>query len=290
MRATARTVKEVVAVRKGEPTTEGAGVRLVRAFGPEEAERLDPFLLLDHFGSDDPEDYTAGFPFHPHRGMETVTYMIRGIMDHADSLGNKGTIGPGDVQWMTAGSGIIHQEMPRRSEGGLEGFQLWVNLPADSKMMSPRYRDVRMEDIPTLAPSEGVMVKVIAGEMREVRGPIRDLIAEVMYLDASMDPGARLEAPVPEGWNAFLYVYRGYVHSAEGGQLVGTETAALLGDGDAVAVEAGEDGARLLLVAGRPIEEPVSSRGPVVMNTEEELREAFREIREGTFVKDRPRT
>lgn len=274
-------------MRHARPTEEGAGVRLKRAFG-EVDPRLDPFLMLDDFSSEDPRDYLAGFPKHPHRGMETVTYVLSGHVDHEDSLGNRGTIGPGDVQWMTAGSGIIHGEMPRPAQDRLQGLQLWINLPRESKMMPPRYRDVRAGDIPVVAPAEGVEVRVIAGQLGDAVGPVRDLMVEVEYLDVSLAPGRELRHAVAPGRNAFAYVLDG---SAAFGAADTAErqTLVVFGEGEEVAARAGKDGARFILASGRPLREPVAWRGPVVMSTEEELRAAFREIQEGTFVRERPR-
>jgi hypothetical protein len=259
-------------------------VRLHRVFGNEQVPRLDPFLMLDDFGSDDPSDYLAGFPWHPHRGIETVTYLDRGSVEHGDSLGNKGAIAPGDVQWMTAGSGIIHQEMPRApADRRLRGFQLWVNLPAKRKMCDPRYRGVLAAQIPAVGIAAGVSARVVAGEVEGVRGPVRDLAVEVAYLDVTAAAGSRCGHPVAAAHRCCAYVVEG-----EGG-FAGTRAAAgqlVLFDGrGGVAVEAGARGCRYLLLSGEPLGEPVAWYGPIVMNTEEQLEEAFREYREGTFVK-----
>ena len=287
-----RLVSEIATSRA---TSEGAGVRLRRAFGDVDP-RLDPFLLLDHFGSDRPEDYLAGFPWHPHRGMETITYMVDGRVDHADSLGNRGEIGPGAVQWMTAGSGIVHQEMPRRS-ARLEGFQLWSNLPADHKMMAPRYQEIDAADLPVVTLGDGVEARVVCGEAggaAGAAGPVTEIVTEPLYLDVSLEPGATLTHDLPATHNAFAYLYRGSGTFGPGGgqeasatQLVIFEggTAARAQAGDAVRAQAGDAGARVLLVAGKPIGEPVAWGGPIVMNTDEELRQAFRDYREGNFIK-----
>jgi redox-sensitive bicupin YhaK (pirin superfamily) len=277
--------RSVALLLNGKPTTEGAGVRLDRVFGHPEAPRFDPFLLLDDFGSDNPDDYLAGFPWHPHRGIETVTYMLSGEVEHADSLGNEGVITAGDVQWMTAGSGIIHQEMPRRVDDRLRGFQLWVNLPSESKMMAPRYREVLSDTIPEVSPHDGLKIKVIAGEVVGVRGPVQDVIVEPEYLDVSLAPGSDIEHPTPPGHTVFAYAIegRGKV-GPNGGYELGRGQLALFTGGDSVLVGADDVGLRFLLVSGRPIGEPVAWSGPIVMNTREELATAFQEYRDGTFI------
>jgi len=287
MKQEERTAKRVELVRKARPTEEGAGVRLMRAFG-EVSPLLDPFLMLDDFSSDDPRDYMAGFPRHPHRGMETVTYMLSGHIDHEDSMGNRGTVGPGEVQWMTAGSGIIHGEMPRPTQGPLQGLQLWINLPRESKMMAPRYRGIRAEEVPVVAPSEGIEVKVIAGQFGGNEGPVRDLMVEVEYLDVSMGPSTVFRHATPPGFNTFAYVLDGKATFGSSAGTAERQTLVILGEGDEVVVRAGKAGARFLLVSGRPLREPVAWQGPVVMSSEEELEEAFREIQAGTFVRERP--
>ncbi len=273
-----RPVKRVVRAR---PTMEGAGVRLRRAFG-EVMPDLDPFLLLDDFGSSDPDDYMAGFPWHPHRGIETITYVISGRVAHGDSLGNKGVIGPGDVQWMTAGSGIVHEEMPEKSEE-LRGFQLWANLPKANKMMDPRYRDVLAKDIPVTWLAKDVSVGVVCGRVGEVAGPVRDIVTEPEYLDVHLGDGAELRHPIPAGHNAFAYLYAGAARF--GGDKVEDRHLVVFGPGDEVVIEAVGAGARLLLVSGRPIGEPVAWGGPIVMNTQAELKQAFQEYEDGTFIK-----
>jgi quercetin 2,3-dioxygenase len=267
------------------PTVEGAGVRLHRVFGKADP-AFDPFLLLDDFGSDNPADYLAGFPWHPHRGMETVTYVLAGEVEHSDSLGNRGVIGAGDVQWMTAGSGIVHQEMPSRYEGRSRAFQLWVNLPAAHKMMEPRYREVTASSIPEVAPSGGVRVKVIAGLVDGVRGPVQDVVADPTFLDVRLDPGVAFEHALPGEHTVLAYVIGGAgrldsssVQALSDGQL------AVLSGGEAVLAVAGDAGMRFLLFAGKPLREPVAWYGPIVMNTQDELETAFREYQAGTFIK-----
>ena len=285
MKSQSSELRRALSVSPAQPAMEGAGVRLKRAFGAADP-RLDPFLMLDDFSSRNPSDYEPGFPEHPHRGMETVTYIISGQVDHRDSLGNSGTILSGDVQWMTAGSGIIHAEMPRETWEHLCGIQLWVNLPRESKIMTPRYRDVKEEDIPTAEPSPGIKVKVIAGTFNGAIGPVKDLMVEILYLDVIMEPDTELRHDISSSLNAFAYVLQG---SADfGGSAVGRQQLVVLGEGDEIVVRSGEKGARFILVAGQPIREPVAWQGPIVMNTEDELREAFREIQEGTFVKTDP--
>jgi redox-sensitive bicupin YhaK (pirin superfamily) len=268
----------------GNQTTDGAGVRLYRVFGHDQTTRLDPFLMLDDIHSSDPDDYLAGFPEHPHRGMETVTYMISGSITHRDNLGNKGIIRSGDVQWMTAGSGIIHQEMPQRYEGMLQGFQLWVNLPRKDKMMPPRYREVPSETIPKVKLADDVEVRIIAGKLKDVQGPVRDIVVPVDYFDVSMPKGSRFIHRLQRGRNAFAYVFSGSV-SDGGGSTARSGQMAIIETGEEARFEADQSGARFLLVSGEPIREPIAWGGPVVMNTREELDEAFREIENGTFVK-----
>ncbi len=274
--------RSVSTVWSSRPTIEGAGVRLHRVFGTNEVTLTDPFLLLDDFHSGDPMDYIAGFPWHPHRGIETVTYMIAGEVEHGDSLKNKGVIRSGDVQWMTAGSGIIHQEMPSEFDGFMQGFQLWVNLPKKDKMMKPRYRGIEAKDIPTVK-YEGVSVKVIAGEVDGVRGPVIDLVVDAEYLDIRLNPGKRFTHKVGNDHTVLVYVYGG--EALIGDEEVGERTIALLADGDAVEAIAGKTGAQLLLIAGKPLKEPIAWAGPIVMNTQKELEEAYRELDKGTFIK-----
>ncbi|UCC12780.1 MAG: pirin family protein [candidate division WOR-3 bacterium] len=271
---------------KSKPTIEGAGVQLKRAFGYQEVPLLDPFLLLDDFGSSDPRDYILGFPWHPHRGIETVTYVLTGSVKHEDSLGNKGTIASGDVQWMTAGSGIIHQEMPQQFEGRMRGFQLWVNLPAAHKMMDPRYRDVRKEQIPEIQYDDGISMKIISGKVADTIGPVKDLMVDVVYLDVSISSGMKMRYNVAKDHKAFIYVIvgGGYTTGATD-RRIGQENLVIFSKANAIDLEAGSEGMRFLLVAGKPLNEPVAWYGPIVMNSQQELDLAFKEYREGTFIK-----
>ncbi len=280
-------IRKVQKTLKSQPTLEGAGVALKRAFGFRHGVNLDPFLLLDHFHSSNPADYIKGFPWHPHRGIETITYMLAGKVEHGDSMGNRGVISTGDVQWMTAGSGIIHQEMPKGGEGNaMAGFQLWANLPAANKMMDPRYRDVRSESIPAVELASGATVRVICGQVGEVRGPVQDIVTDPEYLDVSLPGGTTFSHPVRRGYNVFAYVFSGDGCFDPQAELAGgPETLVLFEDGDEVTVTAGAEGLRFLLVSGKPIGEPVAWYGPIVMNTTEELRLAFDELNRGTFLK-----
>lgn len=282
--------KEPMRIQQSRPTIEGAGVRLKRVFGPREASLVDPFLLLDDFHSSNPEDYIAGFPWHPHRGIETVTYMIDGVVEHGDSIGNKGVIGSGDVQWMTAGSGILHQEMPQRFEGMMQGFQLWVNLPASKKMMSPRYRDVSRSQIPSHSVGDGVEVKVIAGEFDGTKGPVRDLVVETEYFDVSLKAGATFGHNADPRMRSVAYLYEGTARfGKEVKELVGPESLVMLGEGRSISAVAEGKGAKFLLASGVPLRERIAWGGPIVMNTQEELDLAFRELSEGTFIKSKNR-
>ncbi len=285
-------IRKVQEVLRARPTIEGAGVHLKRAFGHQQVPRFDPFLLLDDFHSDDPADYLAGFPWHPHRGMETITYVLHGAIEHQDSMGNRGVISSGDVQWMTAGSGIIHQEMPRGGVAGSEtgdqllwGLQLWANLPADHKMMAPRYQEIRSADIPRVGLDGGVEVRVICGEVAGVRGPVRDIIIEPEYLDVSLPAGATLRRTVPATHTVFAYVATGKGYFAADGSVAGPEEAVLFGAGDEVLVTCRDESVRFLLISGKPLREPIIWEGPIVMNTREELQRAFRDYYDGTFVK-----
>jgi redox-sensitive bicupin YhaK (pirin superfamily) len=274
--------RAVAKVFKSRPTLEGAGVLLKRVFNGSEVRLFDPFLLLDHFGSDDPEDYVKGFPWHPHRGIETVTYMLAGEVEHGDSMGNKGLISSGDVQWMTAGSGIIHQEMPRRYDGLMQGFQLWVNLPRNNKMMAPRYRGITRDDIPSFEKG-GVKLKVIAGSVDGTEGPVQDLVVDVEYFDVHLKAGNTFEHPTDADLTAFAYVIAGSAHAS--GTPIGPQNCALFGKGDRVRITTKED-AHFLFVTGKPLNEPIAWGGPIVMNTEAELTNAFEELERGTFIKD----
>lgn len=281
-------MRKIERILSSVPTIEGAGVRLKRVFGFSEAPMLDPFLLLDHFGSDRPEDYIAGFPWHPHRGIETVTYMLHGSVEHGDSIGNKGVIDAGDLQWMTAGSGIVHQEMPQEGDGSLNGFQLWVNLPANRKMTDPRYKEVKSTRIPQVEAGENVTVKVISGEAAGVNGPVTDIIVDTIYLDVAAGPGAVFEYELPDTYKAFAYVFEGAgFFDAERSNPVPRENLVIYGNGEAVRITAGSAPLRFLFIAGQPLDEPVAWRGPIVMNTREELNLAFEEYRNGTFIKSR---
>ncbi len=266
-----------------EPTVEGAGVRLNRLIAGRQLDWLDPFLLLDHFGSDDPKDYLKGFPMHPHRGIETVTYLLEGEVDHRDTTGSAGTIKAGGVQWMTAGGGLLHEEMPRKVAGRLEGFQLWVNLPARLKMSRPRYQEFDASQIPTVRRDDGTTIKVIAGETDGVRGAVTEIAMQPTYLDVELAPNGRFQQPIPRGDAAFAYVYRGSARIGEGTQIAAPRLA-ILGDGDTFAAEAGAQGARFLLVSGEPTRERIARYGPFVMNTREELVQAVEDLNNGTFV------
>jgi hypothetical protein len=267
-----------------KPTLEGAGVALRRAFGFGDPSLFDPFLLLDDFRSTDPARYQRGFPWHPHRGIETITYMLEGEVEHSDSLGNAGVIGPGDVQWMTAGSGIIHQEMPRGNAAGrMGGFQLWANLPAADKMMDPRYRDVTRAQIPVVELPGGVTVKIICGQVGAVRGPVQDIVIDPQYLDVSLPAGASFTHPTPPDHTAFAYVIAG--RGAFAAAQASDHALVLFGPGDEVAATAAAEPLRFLLITGRPLREPVAWYGPIVMNTQAELQTAFDEYRNGTFIK-----
>jgi redox-sensitive bicupin YhaK (pirin superfamily) len=279
------TVRSVQESFGGTETLEGAGVRLHRLFGNAHVPRFDPFLLLDNFGSADPHDYEAGFPWHPHRGIETVTYMLEGRVEHDDSLGNSGVIGSGDVQWMSAGSGIIHQEMPKQRDGMLQGFQLWVNLPARDKMSLPAYRGLVAPEIPIVPTPEGGRVRVIAGQYERVEGPVRGIPVDPTYLDVSLPPGAEFSAPVERGHTALAYAVEGAGSFDGSDRSMRADHVALYGDGDRVKVRAGDAGLRFLLVAGRPLGEPVAWYGPIVMNRPEELSQAVVELRRGDFIK-----
>ena len=279
-------VRAVERVLRAYPTVEGAGVRLHRAFGSYEVPQFDPFLMLDDFRAQRPEDYLAGFPTHPHRGIETVTYMLKGSVEHEDSMGNAGSVHAGDVQWMTAGSGIIHAEMPKPVNGQMGGFQLWVNLPRSHKMMDPRYQNILQDQIPTVSPRKGITIHVICGTVQGVKGPVQDIVADPEYLDVSMDPNTVFSHPVKEGYTAFSYVIggEGTFDPREGYQMNNRDLV-LFGNGPSTWARSSGRGFRFLFFSGKPIHEPVAWRGPIVMNTTDELREAFREYEEGTFIK-----
>lgn len=299
------TIRRIAKVFKSQATTEGAGVHLKRAFGYSQVPQFDPFLMLDDFHTSNPEEYLAGFPWHPHRGIETITYVLEGLVVHGDSMGNAGVIGAGDVQWMTAGSGIVHQEMPKESPTGtMWGFQFWANLPASQKMMPPRYREVKATDIPEVILENGVKVKVVAGEVAGVLGPVRDIVIEPAMLDITVPPGTAFSHISQANHTLFIYVLEGasYFDDSQDAyayevvdqgwsdskrrSLLGHETAILFErSGETIQVTTTEQSVRFLLLSGKPLNEPVAWYGPIVMNTEEELRVAFEEYNNGTFIK-----
>jgi redox-sensitive bicupin YhaK (pirin superfamily) len=264
---------------------EGAGVRLRRSIAGPDLDYLDPFLLFDHFGSEDPDDYLAGFPMHPHRGIETVTYMLAGEVRHRDSLGNAGTIGAGDVQWMTAGGGIMHEEMPAAHEGKMAGFQLWVNLPAELKMTWPRYQEIAASQIPAVEREDGVRILVIAGSVDDVHGPVTEIAADPTYMDVTVNPSGSFSQPVPRGHTAFAYVFEGQGLFGDTGEFISNPKLVVFGDGDLVEVRAEAESVRFLLISGKPLHEPIARYGPFVMNTAQEIQQALQDLRDGTFVK-----
>jgi redox-sensitive bicupin YhaK (pirin superfamily) len=280
--------RKVVRIVRPQAVLEGAGVKLKRSIATRELDYLDPFLLFDHFGSDNPQDYLAGFPMHPHRGIETVTYMLAGVVNHRDSLGNGGSITAGDVQWMTAGRGIMHEEMPRPYQGKMAGFQLWVNLPAKLKMTEPRYQGIASAQIPEVTTENGVRIQVIAGTVNGVHGPVSEIAADPVYLDVSLPAGGSFVQAVERGHTAFAYVFAGegrFGVTDEGeGEAVGHPTLVVFGDGDRVEVRAAAQPVRFLFVSGKPLYEPIARYGPFVMNTAEEIEQALRDLRNGTFV------
>ena len=299
-----RPVKRII---ESKPAIEGAGVKLRRAFGFGDTGEFDPFLLLDDFRNEHPEDYRAGFPWHPHRGIETITYVLAGSVEHGDSLGNRGTLGAGDVQWMTAGSGILHQEMPQGDpQGRMHGFQLWANLPSSLKMTAPRYQDIKAAEIPEIIDDDGTKVRIVCGEFWGRRGPVEGVAADPSYLDVFVPPGRRKILAVETERDAFAYVFEGSGTFSFASQpfgvltegvgdtgetpirkRTGNRSLVLFDSGDEVRVQAGEQGIRFLLVSGKPIEEPVAWYGPIVMNTKAELEQAYAELRDGTFIKQR---
>ncbi|KZX96947.1 MULTISPECIES: pirin family protein [unclassified Sulfitobacter] len=298
-------LRPTLETRRATPTMEGAGVKLHRAFGFHDPSELDPFLLFDDFRNDRPEDFEKGFPWHPHRGIETITYVLEGTVEHADSLGNTGDLNAGDVQWMTAGSGILHQEMPRGNAAGqMHGFQLWGNLPSAQKMTAPRYQDMKSSDIPVVTDDDGTRVKVITGEFWGKRGPVDGIAADPQYLDVFVPAGVKKTFKIDTYRRAFAYVFQGAGAFADasapagvllekevGGEEVnirdmsGDRTLIRFGTGDEVTVQAGEEGVRFLLISGAPIEEPVAWHGPIVMNTRAELQQAMRDLNNGTFIR-----
>ena len=297
-----RPVKRIVT---SKPTIEGAGVHLRRAFGFGDTTEFDPFLLFDDFRNDRPDEYRAGFPWHPHRGIETITYVLAGNVEHGDSLGNRGNLGAGDVQWMTAGRGILHQEMPQGdTQGRMHGFQLWANLPSSLKMTAPRYQDIKAAEIPEIADDDGTIVRIVCGDFWGRRGPVEGVAADPCYLDVSVPAGKRKTLPVELERHAFAYVFEGSGSFRSASQPLGVLTEkndgendilvreqtgnrslVLFDSGDEVTVQAGDEGIRFLLVSGKPIEEPVAWYGPIVMNTQAELQQAFAELRSGSFIK-----
>ncbi|MBI9107759.1 MAG: pirin family protein [Spirochaetales bacterium] len=286
-------IRKVKRISKAVPTIEGAGVRLNRAFGFYNTEDYDPFLLLDDFRSDKPDDYLAGFPTHPHRGIQTVTYMMEGRVEHQDSLGNKGVIGPGGVQWMTSGSGIIHQEMPKGDAGGrMYGFQLWVNLPKGLKMSGPEYQEFAADQIPEIVESDGSIVKIICGEFSGVAGPVIVSGTDPAYIDLRLPPETEKIINVNSEDNVLLYIYRGELEfpfedkPEYQGKIAKNRELVLLGEGDAIRIKSGDSGTGLLLISGLPLKEPVAWRGPIVMNTQKELDEAFEALENGTFLEN----
>jgi len=299
-------IRPVKQITQSQPAIEGAGVRLRRAFGFGATDEFDPFLLLDDFRNENPNDYLAGFPWHPHRGIETITYVLAGEVSHGDSLGNRGTLGAGDVQWMTAGRGILHQEMPQGDvRGRMHGFQLWANLPSSLKMTAPRYQDVPSREIPEIIDDDGTLVRIVCGDFWGKKGPVDGIAADPRYLDVSVPPGKRKTLKVETNRHAFAYVFEGTGSFRDASQPktvrtdrvgstsdstteeIGNRSLVLFDTGDEVTVQAGDTGIRFLLVSGKPLEEPVAWSGPIVMNTEEELRQAYAELRSGTFIKDR---
>ena len=297
-------IRRIRKVMKSKPTLEGAGVHLKRAFGNQQVPQLDPFLLLDDFHSNNPQHYLDGFPWHPHRGIETITYMLQGRVEHGDSLGNKGVIKPGGVQWMTAGSGIIHQEMPKGSkDGSMWGLQLWANLPAANKMMEPRYREINSEQIPEITLDTGVRIRIICGKIDKTSGAVQDVMVDPQYLDVLVPPGKIFKYPLHKGYTVFAYILEGkgyfepernaYHYEMEGINyfdfkrdcLLGPENLVIYDDGDEIQISTEKESLRFLLISGRPIKEPVAWYGPIVMNTREELQIAFEEFQQGTFLK-----
>ena len=276
--------RKVVKIIEPQPVVEGAGVRLKRSIGTRSLDYLDPFLLLDHFASNNPADYEAGFPLHPHRGIETVTYMLRGGVDHRDSIGNSGSIGPGDVQWMTAGGGIMHEEMPQVRPEGIDGFQLWVNLPARLKLTRPRYQGVLASEIPEVEVEGGTRIRVITGTVNGVDGPVSGIAADPAYLDVSVPAHASFTRQLARGHTAFAYVFEGEAAFAGDDQQVSHTRLVVLGDGDYVKVVTAESHVRFLLVSGKPLNEPIARYGPFVMNTRAEIEQALQDLRQGTFV------
>jgi redox-sensitive bicupin YhaK (pirin superfamily) len=280
-----REVREVITP---SPTLDGAGVQLRRSIATPTLDHLDPFFLFDHFGSENPDDYIAGFPMHPHRGIETATYMLAGAVTHRDSIGNAGTIGAGDVQWMTAGGGIMHEEMPQPVEGAMEGFQLWVNLPARLKMSRPRYQEISAEQVPTVQRGDGATLRVIAGSADEVIGPVAGIAADPVYLDIAVPAQSSFTYPVGRGHTTLAYLFRGQAAFGDDGMFGDAKVTApamlVFADGDQVTVQTGSAAGRFLLLSGLPDNEPIVRYGPFVMNTRDEIRQALQDLRNGTFI------
>ena len=280
-------VRPVKHVTRSQPTLEGAGVHLRRAFGFGDTADFDPFLLLDDFRNDKPEDYRVGFPWHPHRGIETITYVLEGSVEHGDSLGHRGVISSGDIQWMTAGSGIVHQEMPQGdNRGHMYGFQLWANLPAALKMTPPRYQEIKAADIPVVKEKDGSEVRVVCGRFGKTKGPVEGVAADPTYLDVFISPGNTRTIPIDANHNAFAYIFGGSGKFGEPGKEAEDRTLLVFGKGDEINVQAGKSGVRFLLVSGKPLNEPIAWYGPIVMNTQAELQQAFQELENGTFLKE----
>lgn len=280
--------RKIARIIEPRPVTEGAGVKLIRSIATSELDHVDPFLLFDHFGSKDPADYIKGFPMHPHRGIETVTYMISGHVNHKDSIGNSGSITDGDVQWMTSGGGIMHEEMPQPHEDEMIGFQLWVNLPARLKMTRPRYQNITSDQIPELQREDGVKIRVIAGEVDGIRGPVKEIVAEPTYLDISIPPGRTFLQRVEGGHAAFAYIFEGAgFFEAEKPQTdtpIAGPRLVVFGDGDQVSARSSDQGMRFLMVSGKPLNEPIARYGPFVMNTQQEIEQTLEDLRKGTFI------
>jgi quercetin 2,3-dioxygenase len=281
--------RKVARIIQPEATSDGAGVKLKRSIATRDLNYLDPFLLFDHFGSENSDDYIAGFPMHPHRGIETVTYMLAGAVKHRDSSGNAGVIRAGDVQWMTAGGGIMHEEMPQLEGGRLDGFQLWVNLPARLKMTKPRYQEVVSQDIPAIEGENGSRIRVIAGAVGGVQGSVKEIAADPTYLDVSVPANTSFTHSIPRGHTAFAYVFAGEgvfgVTADDEVEQISAPRLVVFENGDQIQVQASENGVRFLLISGKPLNEPVARYGPFVMNTKDEIEEALRDLRQGTFVK-----
>ena len=283
--------RKVTQILEPQPVLEGAGVRLKRSIATRTLDHVDPFLLFDHFGSSNPEDYIKGFPMHPHRGIETVTYMIEGHVNHKDSIGNSGSIGAGDVQWMTSGSGIMHEEMPQAQAGEMMGFQLWVNLPAKLKMMTPRYQNIESNQIPQINREDGVTIRVIAGEVDDIRGPVTEIMADPTYLDVTIPPGGSFSHPVKQGHAAFVYVFEGAgsfgANSEENRKrnTISQPRLVVFGDGEYISAGTANQPVRFLLISGQPLNEPIARYGPFVMNTQAEIEQALEDLKNGTFVK-----